>query len=143
MTTVDVGVVGAGIHGAAAAYHLARRGASVAIVERTFPAGGPTGCSSAICRAYYTDRFLATCARKYGRVPKTLAPDATACLLHDRWLGNVRELAHVIERATLMVDGDVVANISILEDRSRFLAVMQGGIIKAGRLANSPADRNS
>ncbi|HEX6132049.1 MAG TPA: FAD-dependent oxidoreductase [Actinomycetota bacterium] len=63
MTTVDVGVVGAGIHGAAAAYHLARRGASVAIVERTFPAGGPTGRSSAICRAYYTDRFLATCAR--------------------------------------------------------------------------------
>ena len=33
----------------------------------------------------------------------------------------------------LVVDGDVLADISILEDRSRFLAVMQGGIIKAGR----------
>jgi Nif-specific regulatory protein len=52
--------------------------------------------------------FLASCARKYGRTPKTLAPDAVDCLLRDRWLGNVRELAHVIERATLMVDGDVV-----------------------------------
>jgi imidazolonepropionase-like amidohydrolase len=37
----------------------------------------------------------------------------------------------------LVVDGDVVADISMLEDRSRFLAVVQGGIIKAGRLAAS------
>ncbi|MFZ4733129.1 MAG: amidohydrolase family protein [Pirellulales bacterium] len=35
----------------------------------------------------------------------------------------------------LVVDGDVVADISLLEDRSRFIAVMQGGIVKAGRLA--------
>lgn len=35
----------------------------------------------------------------------------------------------------LVVDGDVIADISILEDRSRFLAVLQGGIVKAGRLA--------
>jgi imidazolonepropionase-like amidohydrolase len=31
----------------------------------------------------------------------------------------------------LIVDGDVIADISLLEDRSRFIAVMQGGIIKA------------
>ncbi len=35
----------------------------------------------------------------------------------------------------LVVDGDVVKDISILEDRSRFLAVLQGGVVKAGRLA--------
>ncbi|MGP0067096.1 MAG: amidohydrolase family protein [Isosphaeraceae bacterium] len=35
----------------------------------------------------------------------------------------------------LIVDGDVLADIAILEDRSRFLAVMQGGIVKAGQLA--------
>jgi imidazolonepropionase-like amidohydrolase len=35
----------------------------------------------------------------------------------------------------LVVDGDVLADISVLEDCSRFLAVIQGGIIKAGRLA--------
>ena len=40
----------------------------------------------------------------------------------------------------LVVDGDVLADIAVLEDRSRFLAVMQGGIIKAGRLANSPRE---
>jgi imidazolonepropionase-like amidohydrolase len=37
----------------------------------------------------------------------------------------------------LVVDGDVVADISLLEDRSRFLAVIQGGIVKAGRLATA------
>lgn len=34
----------------------------------------------------------------------------------------------------LIVDGDVLADITLLEDRSRFLAVIQGGIVKAGRL---------
>ncbi len=63
MRTYDVGIVGAGVHGAAAAFHLATRGIGVAIVERDGPAGGPTGRSSAICRAYYTNAFLASVAR--------------------------------------------------------------------------------
>ena len=41
----------------------------------------------------------------------------------------------------LIVDGDVLADIAILEDRSRFLAVMQGGVIKAG--AACSGSRNS
>ena len=40
----------------------------------------------------------------------------------------------------LIVDGDPVADISILENRQRFLAVMQGGIIKAGQLAGKVMD---
>jgi imidazolonepropionase-like amidohydrolase len=35
----------------------------------------------------------------------------------------------------LVVDGDVLADIRLLQDRSRFVAVMQGGIVKAGRLS--------
>lgn len=35
----------------------------------------------------------------------------------------------------LVVDGNVSRDIKLLEDRSRFLAVMQGGVVKAGRLA--------
>ncbi len=34
----------------------------------------------------------------------------------------------------LVVDGDVLGDIRVLEDRSKFLAVMQGGIVKAGRI---------
>lgn len=35
----------------------------------------------------------------------------------------------------LIVDGDPIADIRVLEDRSRFVAVLQGGVLKAGRLA--------
>jgi imidazolonepropionase-like amidohydrolase len=35
----------------------------------------------------------------------------------------------------LIVDGDVLADIRVLEDRSRFIAVIQGGRIAAGRLS--------
>ena len=37
----------------------------------------------------------------------------------------------------LVVDGDVLADISLLEDRRRFVAVMQGGVVKAGQSATS------
>ncbi len=34
----------------------------------------------------------------------------------------------------LVVDGDVLGDISILEDRERFIAVMQGGVVKTRQL---------
>lgn len=34
----------------------------------------------------------------------------------------------------LVVDGDVLADLSILQDRTRFITVMQGGVSKAGRV---------
>ena len=37
----------------------------------------------------------------------------------------------------LVVDGDIIADISLLEDRTKFITVIQGGIIKAGQLAKS------
>ena len=37
----------------------------------------------------------------------------------------------------LVIEGDVIADIEILEDRKNILAVMQGGTIKAGRLAQN------
>lgn len=37
----------------------------------------------------------------------------------------------------LVVDGDVLSDISLLENRSRFIAVLQGGVIKAGRLTRT------
>jgi imidazolonepropionase-like amidohydrolase len=39
----------------------------------------------------------------------------------------------------LVVDGDVLSDISLLEQRSRFIAVMQGGAVKAGQLAAAAA----
>lgn len=63
MTSYDVGIVGAGVHGASAAYHLARRGVSTVVFETNTPASGPTGQSSGIVRSYYTNPFLAEVAR--------------------------------------------------------------------------------
>jgi len=37
----------------------------------------------------------------------------------------------------LIVDGDVLNDIALLEDRSRFVAVLQGGVIKAGQLTRT------
>ncbi len=37
----------------------------------------------------------------------------------------------------LVVDGDVAGDISLLQDRSRFIAVMQGGVVKCGQIANA------
>ena len=41
----------------------------------------------------------------------------------------------------LVVEGDILADISVLEKRERFIAVMQGGIVKAGQLTR-PTWRN-
>jgi len=42
----------------------------------------------------------------------------------------------------LVVDGDVARDISLLENRRRFLAVIQGGVIKAGRIASRLHDED-
>ena len=63
MERFEVGIVGAGVHGASAAFHLASRGVRVLVVERWGPAEGPTGRSSAVCRANYSNPFLAEVAR--------------------------------------------------------------------------------
>jgi sarcosine oxidase, subunit beta len=60
--TSEVAIIGAGIHGASAAFHLASTGVKPTVFERVATAGGPTGLSSAICRAYYTNPYLARVA---------------------------------------------------------------------------------
>ncbi len=51
--TADVIVIGAGVHGASLAFHLASRGVRVTVVERAGVAAGATGRSSGLVRVYY------------------------------------------------------------------------------------------
>jgi sarcosine oxidase, subunit beta len=56
-------VVGAGITGSSAAYHLRRRGLRVLLLERREPASGGTGRSAAVIRQHYSTPLLVRLAR--------------------------------------------------------------------------------
>ena len=51
--TADVIVIGAGVQGASLAFHLASRGTSVIVLERSTVAAGATGRSSGLVRLHY------------------------------------------------------------------------------------------
>ena len=51
--TADVIIIGAGVHGASLAFHLAQRGAKALVLERKFIAAGATGRSSGLVRMHY------------------------------------------------------------------------------------------
>src|SRR5947208_1524600 len=59
----DAIVIGAGISGAATAYHLRKVGAKTLLVERGEPASGGTGKSAAIIRQSYSTPLLVRLAR--------------------------------------------------------------------------------
>jgi len=52
--------------------------------------------------------FLARYAKRYQRDALRFAPSALHALEGYAWPGNVRELSHVVERAVLMLDSDVI-----------------------------------
>lgn len=75
--TADVVVVGSGIVGASIAYHLTQRGLrNVTLVEKNFPASGPTGKSSALLRQHYSIEIYARMAfeslKVYRRFPEVV-----------------------------------------------------------------------
>jgi len=58
--------------------------------------------------ALLAESFLAHFRKRYQRDGLKFAPSALQALRAYAWPGNVRELSHVIERAVLMLDGDMV-----------------------------------
>ena len=54
--TADAIIIGAGVHGASLAYHLARRGVKPVVLEKDFIAAGATGRSSGLVRMHYDVR---------------------------------------------------------------------------------------
>ncbi len=64
MASSDVIIIGGGINGVSTAFHLAKAGVRVTLLEKTFIAGGPTGKSSAIVRQHYSNPVTARMALK-------------------------------------------------------------------------------
>lgn len=54
-------------------------------------------------------RFADQAARRYQLSPRRFAEDAVRALCQWHWPGNIRELAHAVERAVIMSDNDVLA----------------------------------
>jgi DNA-binding NtrC family response regulator len=55
------------------------------------------------------EHFLKAHSLRYRKDIRGFDPDAMLALLDYEWPGNVRELEHTVERAVLMVQGDVIA----------------------------------
>lgn len=55
-TTADAIIIGGGVHGASLAFHLAQRGATPLVIEKSFLGAGATGRSSGLIRMHYDQR---------------------------------------------------------------------------------------
>jgi len=62
MANSGVIIIGGGINGVSIAYHMAKHGIKVLLLEKLFIAGGPTGRSSAIIRQHYSNLITAQMA---------------------------------------------------------------------------------
>jgi two-component system nitrogen regulation response regulator NtrX len=78
------------------------------------------------------------------QAPVTFTPDAVAALAGYRWPGNVRELANVVERLTILADGDVTADAvrqvvpADLTPRPPLQQVERGGVGRHPRESGGP-----
>ncbi|MBA3611390.1 MAG: sigma 54-interacting transcriptional regulator [Nitrospirales bacterium] len=84
--------------------------------------------------------FLVQCARKHGRDPMRVSPDAQTALVQHPWPGNVRELENVIERvvvtcrhSTIEVK-DLFADYPLQPDKSDLSSI--------GKMARQGAERS-
>lgn len=72
------------------------------------------------------ERFLAVAGRRHGLPVRRLAPEALALLKNYDFPGNVRELMHAMERATLTARGDVIEIAHLPASMTSAAALMRG-----------------
>ena len=109
VASTEVGIIGGGIHGVSAGFHLASTGVKAVLFERGAPASGPTGRSSAICRAFYTNRFIAQVAHDSLEMFANFSEisggrDAGFRRTGDLYLMGAEDLGHVHETAAMLAE---------------------------------------
>ena len=60
-----------------------------------------------------TESIAVRIARRNGLEPKPFSPDALAALQHFEWRGNVRELHNVVERLTILSQGERITQLDV------------------------------
>ena len=63
-----------------------------------------------------TSYFVQEFSRQYGKPVAAISDRATTLLRSHPWVGNVRELRNVIERAVLLCEGDVLRSVDLPEE---------------------------
>ena len=82
--------------------------------------------------------FVQESCRKRKRDPFTFSPEAMACMMNNRWPGNVREMENLIERLAILVSGTIV-NVTDLPHKFHQLPLPNLDTRSSMAAATSPA----
>ena len=96
--------------------------------------------------ALLAEHFAREIAARRGGPVKQIGRDAVLALEAHSWPGNVRELRNVMERATLLADGDVLgAGDIVITSRDAFLTPGYGmtAVAREDRGTDGPMDRGT
>ena len=66
---------------------------------------------------WFLDRFVEECSRRHGTARKSIHPAAQRTLLDYPWPGNIRELAHSVERACILATGETLDPAAFFDDQ--------------------------
>ena len=85
----------------------------LSVIEIDIPPLRARGDDVLLLAQHYIDR---TNQKRRGKLLKGLSPEVTQIFRGYRWTGNVRELRNVIERASILEDGDYVSTTHLPAD---------------------------
>ncbi len=114
-TTYDVAIAGAGIVGAAVAWHLARAGLRVAVIDATGPAAAASGAS---------DGAVSVASKK----PALMARLASGALIYTRDLAEMGVLRHAFHPRPSYVFASDDAEEAALDELIAKLAALRGPV---------------
>ncbi len=87
------------------------------------------------------EHFIADISRRKKKDPPRISKESLNCFLNYRWPGNVRELENLMERLTVLKEGDDVMPEDLPERLSEKQSAQEGSI-KSQRLSSEGIDLN-
>jgi DNA-binding NtrC family response regulator len=84
---------------------------SLNVISITLPPLRDRGADVLTLARHFAERY----SRKLGKSVRGFDPEFTSFLEHHSWPGNVRELEHLVERAVILAEGDVLTGRDLAE----------------------------